>query len=375
MDKESGGYTSNSWTSYKRTSATAYAVDGTGTTQSKVDYRHSVGNSTPDYYRKLKSGSLLPMTSFSQFEVKGEILDTSYETNRDSYSSWPEPHWWSYDKRNWASIAWSFVESDLSSVSIPDANYLVQAAAANIYSSGWDALTFALELSKTVDMFRNFLSKYGPVLREVNAKQLADAYLEARYGWRTLIYDLKDIMKAINSVDDGRKRYKEVCHDMDFDSNVQSSVSLGNWSSCIPTCKIETNYTISTRGTVMADITPPKIQLNVPITAWEVTRLSFVVDWIVNVGQFLEAMSFLALSAKYVAATGVLVIGNRTVTANPVTWKAGYHGGYINWSSSCTASWTIRTPTSVPTIPLIRLRLDALKVADLAALTVQRIRR
>jgi hypothetical protein len=125
------------------------------------------------------------------------------------------------------------------------------------------------------------------------------------------------------------------------------------------------------RGSVAADIEPPKLTANPFLTYWEVTRLSFVVDWIVNIGQWLSALSFLALQTNYTAAGGIMLTYDKTHTITSVA-KPNYQ---LNASSTrqvaSKVEYVVRSPTSIPSLPQLKLRLDAAKVVDLAALIAQ----
>jgi hypothetical protein len=226
------------------------------------------------------------------------------------------------------------------------------------------------ELRQTVSMFRNFAKN---LYKNASSGKLENIWLEGRYGWRTLLYDIEDINKMLQNVDTQRKRFKEsVGTSIREQEIVTVGVSLGGAGSCEMTQTDE--YYIGLRGTVVADITPPDFAFNPITTAWELKTLSFVTDWLINVGQYLEAMSFLTFSSAYYAAGGHEVIIYRMVEVASVTPATG-------WSLSVTGqaesvrSLTVRSPTQVSTNPLLQLRLDAYKVTDLVALTVQAIRR
>jgi len=249
-----------------------------------------------------------------------------------------------------------------------DYDYYVQAVAAKIYSNGWDALTFTAELTKTVAMFRGFV---GRVIRQASSpKGLASLWLEGRYGWRTLAYDLIDIDKAIRNLDDGRKRYRDRVGGNTSQYLTTTHTNGAAWGTL--TCTAHINRKIGVRGTIVADIEPPRFGFNPVTTAWELITLSFVIDWIVNVGQFLEAMSFLALSRAYVAAGGIMIEDDITQTSSFA--KAGnVSPGYWSLQTHAKATFIRRIPSAVDPIPLPKLRIGALKVGDLVALLVQKV--
>lgn len=369
--KESGvGSTVVSYTGYKReNSACTVYTNGTGSFTSERDWKITHGVDVPNYYARKRRGELLPMTAFHQWEESGSASGQGL-VSKSTLACKTYPNYWTTPSVPSFLSAW-YIAYDMAT---PDAvhakaaealqdEYYVQAAAAKIYASGWDALTFASELDKTVQMFKGFVKNLAKNLRSPMGPERL--WLEGRYGWRQVMFDIKDIQKAINSIDDRRKRYRQSAGGSS--NSTELSTKAVSWVSGTHVYPVVDTYEVNTRGTVVADITPPKIQLNPVITGWELTRLSFVLDWVINVGQWLEAMSFLVFSQQYVAAMGVQVRCTRTLSDPLVTWSQ-YHSGSITGSSTWTCTLQMRNPVKVPMTPLVKLRIDAWKALDLYSL-------
>lgn len=130
---------------------------------------------------------------------------------------------------------------------------------------------------------------------------------------------------------------------------------------------------ISLAGQVVADITPPKIQFNPFVTAYELTTLSFVIDWFINIGQYLQALSFLAIQQDYKCGYGWNVDITSTYTLTSIVPKRYYTLTSASLSSVVKTSRKVRTPlTSIPLgVSTIR-RLNDMKVADIIAIVAQR---
>jgi hypothetical protein len=130
-------------------------------------------------------------------------------------------------------------------------------------------------------------------------------------------------------------------------------------------------YTVNVRGVIVADFMPSRIILNPVTTAWELTTLSFVLDWFLNVGQALNALSFLALNDRYTASQGFSVTGRRT-GSRTTTWKPTYSGTTVQ---EVEQNWEVlsRKPCYISKIPLPKVRLDGAKVVDLIALAWQAV--
>jgi len=357
-------------------------------------YAKTQGENVPGYHQKLRQGLLLPFTNFVQHSIDGQCVSAvcaiTQNGNPATFTEWRAS---SGSTVPCPELTWLVTETEMKNLaSTIDASYFVQAAAARMYSKGWDALTFVAEITQTRRLLVDFTKKVANEIRRANARhtvggslgrisdavsnrkregaeKAADLWLQGRYGWRSLWLDMKDIHQMLTNVDDGRRRFREVAGTKYENTTVTQTVQNdGNRNfTRLDTVKVE----VSVRGTVVADISPPKIVLNPVTTTWEVLRLSFVIDWIINVGQFLEAMTFLALQTDYRAAGGVYLKFTRNTDYQLGSFNNGWAGVYDRGGGDSVGSYTIRTPMSVPTTPLVKLRLNAFKVADLASLITQ----
>ena len=132
------------------------------------------------------------------------------------------------------------------------------------------------------------------------------------------------------------------------------------------------DHEISFRGAIVSDFVAPTFQFNPVVTAWEVVTLSFVVDWILNVGRALNAISFLATSEAYTASYSIDYRHVRTYERTVLPKAGWWHNtaGYVQEHMQVLK----RTPCTVPSLPRLSVNLDSFKVLDLIALFLQRIR-
>jgi hypothetical protein len=322
---------------------------------------------------------LLPHTLFHQWDAYGEAYGGWDITNSNTgVHAWAEPNdKWIKPLDNvsgkWNPDPGSLIEY----VSGKDALPFVQAAAARAYSQGWDVLTFMLEFRKTLEMFKNLLNNLISILSRgktsVSLNTPTNKYLEGRYGWRQLIFDIQDINKAIESLNKERKRVSEKVGITIGEQNVNTyAYSIGDFGAfdIMVTDQIE----IGLRGAISADFSPSNFQFNPIITGWEVIPFSFVVDWVLSVGQALSALSFVTVSSRYFASTGKFIRLTRKCQSSAPVFGAGWGGShYVD--SSWTGTYTERIPTSVPLRPFPRLHLDGWKIMDLLALFMQALGR
>jgi hypothetical protein len=312
-------------------------------------------------------GVIIPMTPFKQFAWSTDVTLGEREFCVGTLrTKWDDLYW---TKGTWIGVIPS--SSIAGIISTPDFPYYVQKASAQIASSGWDALTFLAELKQLQSMLKGIGSKLERLSRGLSPGEIHNLWLEARYGWRTLAYDIRDFHEVIVKHRERRTRYRQstghsYSEIVDSSANSTSNGIVTNFTETI-------TATVNVRGTVIADIDVPNFQFNPLTTAWEVTRLSFVVDWLLNVGQALDATSFLLMVKNYQAAGGYRIDFDAegsisTVSVDPATTLYANYGGY-----KAKGYYEERIPTTVSVIPRLKLRLTGAKVLDLLALIYQRL--
>jgi hypothetical protein len=326
-----------------------------------IDTHNTTGYDIPGYYAKKKRGDLLPMTPFTQVKISGNCtgnLSSTFPSGNRIYYDPGYPH----------STLWQISSEDLHDLAESyDPTFFVQAAAAAIYSSGWDTLTFVAELHKAIRMLRSILKR---AIRLTSSGRFDKMWLEYRYGWRTLYFDLQDLEGAVKNINKDVKRFKER---VGTDEVTLSVTNYLQETSAVVYNKIVTDsLSVGLRGSVVADIVPPRFQFNPAITAWELVTFSFMIDRVIHIGQALTAISFLLLQTRYTAAGGVHLELSRSLTSGDITHKPGCTGVY-SLDGQCTGQITIRTPTSVTLQPLPRLRFGTAEIVDLISILIGRI--
>jgi hypothetical protein len=376
-----------------------YDHDGSLVSTENVDivatgtWEDAKGVNTPKFYKRVRSGELLPYTPWEQYirqlaQTSSCSLGFTTSELRQEYTGWNVP------VPNYS----TFGSEDISEVMsrAPDASLYVAKAAASIYNRGWDGLTFIAELRKTASMFRKTLTRASGLwdvveekwlansLREkkLSQKQLAtfakdatDFWLEGRYGYRTLVFDLQDLNDAIRNLSEKRSRHQQRAGTT-IRGELDNAYGVEYWGSAgTVTWKCTKRYTCSVRGNVIADIEPPVVSVNPVVTAWELIPLSFIIDWVYDIGTWLETMSFSLLAKQHFACTGYHIRLENTYEVDEIVefpgWWLSREGHAVQ-----TVDYTHRVPSSVPNTPLIHTDLfqDPLKVVDLMQILRRKLR-
>jgi hypothetical protein len=353
--------------------AAAYTVSDSATINTSQKYRYAAGHRTPGWRRLKNEGIILPMTAWDRIEIdvtsNGGLREWCNSSQSRKYY-YVEHHL----AKNAASVypsigSWQSYDW-MAHVDSMDLQYYVQKAASAIYSSGWDASTFLAEIGQLRRMLSGVAKKLNNLIRGRSPGELHNLWLEGRYGWRTLMYDIQDLHGVLSRANERRTRYRET---KGYTASGSYSTSSDFFSSLVSRYTFSYTWTANMRGTVVADIDVPDFQFNPITTLWEVTRLSFVVDWLINVGQALEAASFLLMVKDYKACTGYRIDFDVAGTCSLIAMAGGITDGALTGSIDGNVSLIKRTPATVSAFPRLNVRLDGFKVIDLLALIRQRV--
>lgn len=355
----------------------------------RQDFKSTRGECIPRYHARVKAGELLPHTNFEQFESSSFVVGTTL-ARRDIPGSqsnawyeyhYPKPPESYFPYADGEQYRYHLREGEVSDyIADRSFQYEVQKAAARIYTQGHDTLTFLAELAKVRQMFANLVKRLlslGPTKGDPSfyfkpwVKKKPGEWLEARYGWRTLIYDLQDLQNAMENLKAERKRFSErsgTSYSFNEQTSYQTSQdAYGRYKVYTKTDEV----VVGVRGSVQADIEPANFQFAPILTAWELLPFSFVIDWLINIGQSLASIHFLTMNSHYVASGGYNVrVERRLERTIHYAYDAGF-SGHQKADGYAVANYSLRIPTSVSSIPQIRVRIDAFKIADLMAILYQ----
>ncbi|UHK03266.1 MAG: maturation protein [Hangzhou levivirus 1] len=225
----------------------------------------------------------------------------------------------------------------------------LQEALARAQTDAWDSLTFAAEFNKTVetvvglkgriiDLYTRFGDKVASRARKTTkavdlSKIIAEVWLEMRYAWRPLYYDIVAIDEAVRRLQEGVEyplcraygtREETISK---FDKMASNAGTFpGTYSGGLPgalfSCTYGTTVTQTLHASVGVQVRTRNIHLSDPlITAWELVPFSFILDWFVSIGDTLSAFSPFASGEVVFSTVNVTTEmnqrGSTLIVANP----------------------------------------------------------
>jgi len=308
------------------------------------------GVDTPNFHKRRANGELIPHTEWVSQDITHDWQPANITTLRlsDGWNAVTEGQ----------SFEWyEFLLGPAHSADTAFAMSELQRAAASISGAGYDALTGLLEARKVKDMLLSTarsLRKAMANSKRLRRRDILDAWLEGRYGYRTLAYDVRDLDDAIRNFDEKRTIWTERSgYSVNDSSTTESSDNSWNSRSWVIT---QTDYTEhSIRGAVAAKVKPARFGVNPVATAWELTPYSFVLDWVLSVGDALGTAHLLAVAEATTGSIGVKSVSTRTAKSVS-TAKANHEvTGDFSYTGTCTR--ITRTPSNISIVPQIRGRM------------------
>nr|QIS88000.1 MAG: A-protein [Ketchum virus] len=200
---------------------------------------------------------------------------------------------------------------------------VVTSTLAKANSGDWDALTDVAEFRETVgfvtdkilqavNLIKRFKKRWYLLANESQSQKrrrrqresaqrassydghkkidaASQAWLEMRYALRPLIYSIEGIMSVFDNMEREYFRYNGFSR---VESEFESESSLfepDGEHRLVYTyrCMVKRRYDAS----AVFDALDRAIMTNFAVTAWEVTTLSFVIDWFINIGDWLAAVT------------------------------------------------------------------------------------
>lgn len=370
-----------------------------------------VDTTTPGYYEKLSEGEFLPI---NEVEIVTTVQTQTAGAGTNSLKSNPAPPASAKQEGEVYYLALPIMPAVTIDTATVD-NVVINAIA-KAKTADFDVLTFLGEFHDTVRLFRETVSGITHIGLRVaaNARRRADRkvlrqhiaelrkrgivwkgrkipvparratqteyvtefnkqWLKARYGVRPLLYDFQAVASLLSEKHANLIARKAATLTKPLSA---TATKVESYSSIRYDNTTTRTGSQRYRAVVFYKDNQSRIGANPVITAYELTRLSFVFDWFINVGGWLKAMSPREGYTELGVSVGVVSEYN-DVTTSVVSEGTG-HAWSIGQSGS---SQTInvmkyqRFPyTGVP-LPSINVNLNPAKVLDLIALVVTNRRR
>lgn len=380
----------NDWKNYESDGTTvqshAYSYSGGQTTKSIEDV------SVPSFKKLLACGEFLPLNPVT---IRKEVVDLVAGSG-----SFFDHNGVRRQDGDFALSQTFYIPPPELDQSLVDA--VILSAMSNAASEKWDVLTFLAEFNKSVDTIRSaangFLSISQKLANLASRRYWAglaykskyrtqtkspweifqDLWLGARYSVRPMVYDALDATRALQHLMKGDATYVK---GRGFQNSAINETFDTGWT--VRTAKTEEKYvetltgSLTYRGVSFISLESGlhgAIQANPLVTAWELTPWSFVFDWFVNIGGYINTLTPFLMGdfAGTMYSTKVELTWLGYYNVRPRAVSQPYTGGAGPASKRKVLTEYIRTEHSgAPPPPPFNPRLNLPKVVDLVALLVR----
>lgn len=332
---------------------------------------------TPNFHTLLKCGNFLPL---NEAWINDELIKIEPGTVNCTLLSGG-----GVDYRGKSAGVEGFPVGFLPTPNLALTEAAVLAAAANCVGEAWDVLTFMAEFRNSVATMSSVGRRFNSLTNGLALRALKKArknpglayryfqelWLEARYGVRPMIYDYYDAAKALDKLLSGKTRNLVTGRGSETET---LGNNLSGWVSYDVNWEVNLEFTLSGqfihRGIaymIPSTLSESAFRANILTTAWELLPYSFVVDWFIGIGSWVQTLTP-SLTGQF-AGIGKSLKHDYTITSQrKYRVKAGMGSG--TWDNALyTRRLKLyeRSPAGIAfPSPLPRLTLP--KVVDLVTL-------
>lgn len=281
----------------------------------------------------------------------------------------------------------------VTSVNIPNLGSIIRdletvamnSALAEANSAEWDVATFLGEAPETIaylggklQSLANLLSSKGrrrivKRLKKPKKPGATDRWLEYRYAIMPMLYDMDDALKALNFMyrgfrtARGKANYSSSIDNTQIQYGVTHKRTVGSYE-CLVRAAIYSIFTEEQEARL-------RYGFWLPSAAWEITKMSFVVDWAIGIGDALAALR----PVQYIERKATLSTRERI----NLETTSEYHPGnseYALISSDASAYYSLdsynrRVVTPQTSLPRINVNMNWKRCLDAFALSWPLIKR
>lgn len=272
-----------------------------------------------------------------------------------------------------------FLTSEIEAFKSFNGQVLLREALADCLAQ-FDALTTLAEAHKTIDMVENVAQRAKALLRQARkggyqtAKAAGNAWLEWRYGWRLLGYDIVSAVEAYQNPIRGitiTGKSKDSFIDSYTLRKLRSDFG-GIWQGLglIFDQTVDINLQMKARVDARFSASSLNVLVSPVTTMWEVIPFSFVFDWFVDVGTALNAWQ-VKTSSSYVASLSTAYAEkHHTLVTGGFGWSI-LHDLACSGTGDLSYTRKERFPVSdISTAPTWNTKLTSKRILDAAALCI-----
>lgn len=336
-------------TSYNRWSPSQITTNFTSMRQEKVG-KTTVDVVTPGYFKLKKAGAILPVNelTITQSSCQGTDADALWFYGKFLANGTPDPNYNGSFTKFSGALARHYL-GNVSMLAIPQPkpsrllDMATQDALGRARTKSWDFLTFLAEFHETRDLVEKVtqrtvkraarIYKHG---KPETVNQFLSMWMEGRYGWRLLAYDIEEMNDAIGRLQEGipdiyrsgvdylepltsttTTTYPDTMYWKNGGATgmINANVSAKLVKKVSTFNRIHASVGVKTAGRGLAFADPL-------VTLFDVIPLSMILEWISNIGDLIAAWSPFATQEIAWSSVSVETVSQVEYTATPISRDA-----------------------------------------------------
>lgn len=322
---------------------------------------------TPGYFKMRRKNLHLPVNPASSSEMY--FIPSGGNTSHEVWYA-GNNNGWKWQKRSTVSLTGCVYcaaanKPDLPSLGIgslptftqDEFNALLTRAAANAMTASMDILTFSAEAGKTARMIsgvagraleRAYRVRKSLGQGRINFEQFSQAWLEARYGWRPLMYDIQDASELISKLMSGTSElHRSSLTEVKSGSPVTTQTTTAgyswrdlanNISGGVVDQGMRYTHTIRKTGSVqqragimVRDAVRSYATVDPLVTGMELIPFSWMLAWFSNVQDFLTVVSPFSSSEMLHAYRTLTTVEETSVVSVPIPRRYSFNDGITDY--------------------------------------------
>lgn len=233
------------------------------------------------------------------------------------------------------------------------------------------------------DTITRMKSTYGHSPRKTSQSpnpisEFSNHWLEWRYGWGPMVMDIVSTLSALSKARDNRRFMVRGSAKSEASSSTNASSTIPNGTTDYRT---DVSHSRLARAWVLYEVESQLSAvlndfgvLDFPSTAWELIPFSFVVDWFIPVGDWIQAVT--PKFGVNILTSGVSMTERIDVVRTATKWTSPDFGnggrwlldGVVGLSDSGQTRTYERTGLTLPLVPPIDVNLNVKRAIDSIAL-------
>lgn len=328
----------------------------------------SSGEETAGFHALLRNGALLPQQPYTSFKVESFSTSGDCTIGEDGHVVFKTcgrpPNMVGLHPLLMPTDLYTFFQTDLEDSLLTEA--------ASRASQAFDALTMAAEAYESSRLLHGIFRQLSDLRKDPKAvvEVAGNLYLAYRYGYKPLELGFKAIERAVTKLS---KHNMDLLHGNAkvayFDSLTDDRSFAYSAVQGVSRRVVHANVSVIAHAAFLVQHLQSRMSMNPFMTAWELVPYSFVVDWFLDIGNTIQALSLATVAKASNYGIGYRVAWTDQITSLELVGRAGTtYSASGNWNQISSGYLLYRKPATPTLQPHLNVSFTPSRLLDALAL-------